>query len=105
MRSRAPGSRCLPVGAETEGQRDSENTNVFYGLNVALGALTGPERQVNHPMFCPGAMDIENLRSVEGCVGGGGKLNPISEGESFHFLFLSLSFPTSKWKEAGLHAL
>lgn len=59
MRSRAPGLRCLPVGGQVEGQRDNENTNLFYGLNVVLGVL----------------IDIENMRSLERCVGVGGKLN------------------------------
>lgn len=79
-RSRAPGSRWLGVGAELESQRDNslEHKCVLW-VRCVLGALTGPERQLNPLPFCPGAVCIEHTRSLRGCAGeGGGGAKPIA---------------------------
>lgn len=59
---------------------------MFY---VALGALTGPEGRVNHPLLCTGAVGTERRRSLGGCAGGvGAERNLLPEGKLLHFLYL-----------------
>ena len=59
----------------------------------------------DHAPFCPGARAQSTRGLWEGVLGVGAKQHLWPEGKSLHFHSPSLSFPTSKRKEAGLDAL
>lgn len=59
----------------------------------------------DHLPFCPGARAQSTRGLWDAVRGRGTKLLLWSQGKSLHFHFLSLSFPTSKGKGAGLDAL